>query len=364
MAGYRDLRHPAITRTSCGDVLVAFEATEQLSPNQDAINVVAVVRSPDHGKTWSVPQVVRTIENETEYGLATPSFVLDNVTGRLFLMTIFGFLPEGGQDLGDTLRIQLSYSDDCGRSWKHRDITTQIEGPHRWRSRAVVPGHGIQLANGPWTGRLMQPVVIEDETGIRRFVAVCSDDQGVSWWAGNPVGEGARDCTVAEISDGRVVMKAISDSDGECMGIYTEDGGRNWRGAEACFNKTPRGATAVVEAAFPWSPIGTPQAKAMLHPQAFYQEDGTVPFSVVMASDDELHSFCGMAQIDSKQMDNPDVASYPEYRLAVVAYGTDRGIEVALVPYDIMGLRDLAYGWNLSGAEQDRILADLGLLSA
>lgn len=361
--GYQVFKNPAVSRTPSQEIVLAFEGHTQAEQDQ-GLTAVLVCRSKDFGATWSEPSVVRKLDGTFNSSASCPSFVVDNVTGRVFLLTSFAFGDQetpGASDFGDTLHIQLAFSDDSGLTWNFRDITTQIDGPRKWRSRTVVPGHGIQLANGPWTGRLMQPIVIEDEDGVQRFVAVCSDDQGVSWWAGNPVGEGAIDCTVAEVSDGRVVMKSRYMDTGQCIGIYSEDGGRNWRGEEACFDVTPPGATAVIESAFPWAPAGTKQAQVILHPQVVYDDDGNIPFSALFSSADDLASFSGMSRIDTKQMRNPDVASVPECRMALVAYWTDRGIEVAQVPYDELGLHDLAYGWNKEGTEQDRILKELGM---
>ncbi|WP_420175546.1 exo-alpha-sialidase [Luteococcus sp. OSA5] len=140
-----------------------------------------------------------------------PSLLTDHTTGRIFCFYTSsvnaGYASSRtGNDPEDPNITQndYSFSDDDGLTWQHRRITGQSKDP-AWAGMFAASGEGLQLRHGPWAGRLIQQYVVRVNGG-NYTVGVYSDDHGETWQYGVPVGPGADENKVSELSDGSVLL--------------------------------------------------------------------------------------------------------------------------------------------------------------
>ncbi|OBQ53555.1 neuramidase [Streptomyces sp. H-KF8] len=201
-------RIPALTRTTKGTLLAAYDARPTLGDLPGNLGVV-LRRSTDGGTTWQAQQVVRKEAAPKGYG--DPSLLVDRETGRVFVFYaasvnqgFFGSATGNDENDPDVLQADYSYSDDDGLTWKHERITAEIKNP-AWAGMFAASGEGIQLRHGTHKGRLIQQYAIRNN-GANYAVSAYSDDHGATWKMGTPVGPGGDENKTVELSDGRVML--------------------------------------------------------------------------------------------------------------------------------------------------------------
>jgi sialidase-1 len=220
-AGYEIYRIPGLIVIPAGaqladgsqlttDLVLAFaEARRNGSLDNGDIDLV-MKRSADGGQTWSEMMVVRQWESGVgKIGNATPVF--DRETGVLHLFHIAGTGP---------LETWYTQSADGGLTFS----TPENFGPG-----IVGPGHGIQIAAGEYTGRLLIPRHADGSS-----LAFYSDDHGDTWQASAPVGMG-NESEIAETGDGRLIQvmrpnHPVSKPHDplQAMFSFSDDGGQTW----------------------------------------------------------------------------------------------------------------------------------------
>ena len=166
-------RIPALVVTNSGTVLAFAEAR---ASGYDWGHIRMVVRrSEDNGKTWG-PEVDITSQFP-DNSCGNPSPVVERETGRVFLSYHFRTNPSHTNS-GPT-HVGLTYSDDDGKTWsKSKFVTAQFKPKSRpWL--LIGPGHGIQLTQGKYDGRLVIPCY-----GQGSGYVVYSDDKGQTWTVG------------------------------------------------------------------------------------------------------------------------------------------------------------------------------------
>jgi sialidase-1 len=223
-------RIPALEVTTRGTVIAAYDARPTLSDLPGNIAVV-VRRSTDGGRTWGAPIYAR--RDTAPFGYGDPSFVVDRETGRLFLFYaasvrqgIFGSHTGNDEQDPDIVQADVSWSDDDGVTWTHRRITNAIKKPE-WVSLFASSGAGIQLRAGPHKGRLIQQYAVR--VGSAFFAAsAMSDDHGATWRMGAPIGPGADENKVVELSDGRLMLNIRAKPHRKVA--WSSDGGETWTG--------------------------------------------------------------------------------------------------------------------------------------
>lgn len=223
-------RIPALEVTTRGTVIAAYDARPTLSDLPGNIAVV-VRRSTDHGRTWGAPIYAR--RDTAPFGFGDPSFVVDRETGRIFLFYassvrqgFFGSHAGNDERDPDILQADVSWSDDDGVTWTHRRITGAIKR-REWSALFASSGAGIQLRRGPHKGRLIQQYVVR--VGTTHFAAsAMSDDHGTTWRMGAPVGPGADENKVVELSDGRLMLNSRAKPHRKVA--WSSDGGETWTG--------------------------------------------------------------------------------------------------------------------------------------
>ena len=342
---------PAIDRTPGRKLILAFEKRPAGGQAQ-----VWYTRSNDHGISWEEPRVLFDQETYTDSGQAftEPQIIISQVTGRLFIA-----VTTRSDDDDSKNHIAVALSDDEGDTWRYRDLTSLVDGDQSWVSRRTAHGHGVQLRHGIWTGRLAYVAVATEADGKRGAVAVCSDDQGISWWAGKFAGEKVVQATITELADGKLVLGCVEETDqGLTFNAYASaDGGRSFTeplGKKAFGNTLPT----AVERAFYSAPEHTEQSRVMLAVAPDQNGQGTVRSMFDFASE-----LLGIIPFTSQPVNTLDVVSLEDIRIVTVAYETDSGISVAAFCIDSLSLKYLAVGWNASEEEQRQVLRRAGLLS-
>ena len=137
---------PAIDRTPGRKLILAFE---KRIPNQRC--EVWYTRSSDHGISWEEPQVLFDQETYTDSGDASHPrrLLFPRLPGGFLVAVTTRTAKDDSKN-----RIAVAFTDDEGDTWRYRDLTTLVDGDQNWVSRRTAYGHGLQVRNGVWTGRL------------------------------------------------------------------------------------------------------------------------------------------------------------------------------------------------------------------
>lgn len=233
--GYYCFRIPAIVKTKSGTLLAFAEARKNNCGDEGDIDMV-VKRSSDKGKTWSALQL---IWSDAENTCGNPAPVVEEVSGKIHLLMSWNL---GTDDIGtinsgtskDTRRVYKTSSTDDGLTWASpKEITADVKLAS-WGWYATGPGHGLQISNGAYKGRLVIPCDnIERGSGRKGYSHIIySDDHGESWKLGGvtpPIGLNPNESTVAELADGRLILNMrVSNNNNLRMKSISADGGLTW----------------------------------------------------------------------------------------------------------------------------------------
>ena len=226
--GYHTYRIPAIIRTTKGTVLAFCEGRKHSARDWGDIDVL-VKRSRDGGRTWSAAIKVADFGEDT---VGNPAPVEDRRSGTVWLLLTRnpGHVPEKnilpGLE-GPTRTVWLTYSKDDGLSWAPPvEITRSVKRPE-WSWYATGPVNGIQLRSG----RLVIPCdhVVRADLSQRYSHVIYSDDGGRSWQIGGAVGPDCNESTVAELSDGTLMLNMRSYAGRNRRAVaLSSDGGLSW----------------------------------------------------------------------------------------------------------------------------------------
>lgn len=249
--GYKSFRIPAIVGTPAGELLAFAEGRVGGSGDFGDIDIV-MKRSRDGGKSWSGIQVVATYD-DLQAGNPAPVMDLTDPAypkGRLFLFFNTGNNHEGEVRKGKGLReVWYKTSTDGGMTWNDPvNITTQVHRPNQpavnaaynfpddWRSYANTPGHGMQLTEGKYKGRIY--IAANHSTGAPKsnFAdyqahGFYTDDHGKTFTLSETIPvEGGNEATAAELSGGRLMFNARNQKGDIRARIVatSSDGGAQW----------------------------------------------------------------------------------------------------------------------------------------
>jgi len=212
--GYFNFRIPSLCVALDKTIIAIAEGRVHTRWDVGDINLV-MRRSFDGGQTWTDGEMI------WDYGaqsVSNPTMVLDRDTGRIFLFVVLNSYeeeasgdPSFAADDGDYYR----YSDDSGATWSEPISVRHIVGENNWPG----PGHGIQLCNHPYEGRLVIPL---------RRRSIYSDDHGQTWQLGEPNNSWS-ETTVVELMDGTLMRNDRSSRmDGLRRISTSKDGGQTW----------------------------------------------------------------------------------------------------------------------------------------
>ncbi|MFN0167547.1 MAG: exo-alpha-sialidase [Bryobacteraceae bacterium] len=213
--------------TRKGTLLAFCEGRKDTRSDTGNIDIV-LRRSNDKGQTWS-PMV--TLADHGPDTIGNPAPVQDEKTGTIWLLlagnpghTSEREIIETGEK--GTRTVWVMSSSDDGVTWsKPVEITKDVK-PDNWTWYATGPVNGIQTRSG----RLVIPCDHEVK-GHRGFYShvIYSDDHGKSWKLGGSASELTDESTVAELSDGALMLNMRSNAKRYRRSVsLSKDGGVTW----------------------------------------------------------------------------------------------------------------------------------------
>lgn len=231
--GYACFRIPTLLTTS-KNVILAFAEARKLNCGDAGDIDIVLRRSEDGGKSWSGLQVVRSDSTNT---CGNPVPILDKTNGRILLVSSWNLGTDHEKQVMDLTsqkgrQVYVQYSDSEGRTWSAaKEITASVKMKN-WTWYATGPCHGLQIANGPYKGRLVVPVNHVEMPAKKNFSNVIySDDHGSTWKLGdNTPQDQMNEVTVAELSTGMLMLN-MRNANRTIRARHTStssDGGQTW----------------------------------------------------------------------------------------------------------------------------------------
>lgn len=200
-AGVHTYRIPALLETKRGTLIAMADARHDSSSDLPGRISLVMRRSNDGGQTWSPMVTVREVK---EGGVGDPSLLLDLQTGRVWCFHAYGE-PGVGFNVstpGRTLEIHAIHSDDEGEHWSAPiNLTPQLRDPS-WQSLFATSGTHFHTRRG----RYLVPLVVKDREGRVTARNAYSDDRGVTWKVGPPIGDETDESHAVELADGNVLQ--------------------------------------------------------------------------------------------------------------------------------------------------------------
>lgn len=231
-AGYNCFRIPVMLTTAKGTILAFAEARKNNCGDAGDIDLV-VKRSADGGKTWSPLSVVWNDDANT---CGNPAPVVDAKTGTIHLLSTWNLGTDHEKDIisqksQDTRRVYVLSSKDDGKTWSSPNEITKDVKKENWTWYATGPVSGIQVKKGKYKGRMVIPCDFI-EAGTKKYYShvIYSDDNGKNWKLGGvSPQDGVNESTVAELSDGRLMlnMRNFGTSRNRQVAVSI-DGGVTW----------------------------------------------------------------------------------------------------------------------------------------
>lgn len=337
---YSSLRIPALVVSKKG-TLLAFAAGRIDSGSDWADMDLVMRRSEDGGRTWEPLQVVAEREGHTPTDNPTP-IVADDGTIHLVYQR-------------DYARAYHVRSVDDGRTWSEpTDITyafDTFQDEYPWKVLAPGPGHSIQLSSG----RLIVPVwlaasdVVTPHRSHRpsRIATIYSDDEGVTWKAGELVPDvpgfiNPSETMAVELADGRVMLNIRNESERSRRGVsYSADGISGWAlptYVEDLFEPICMGSILRVD--YPEKGTGllfvNPDSEAIpKHPRANltvkWSADGGNTWPADLVLEPGIAGYADLAV-------GPDGTGYCLFETKQAA--SQKGLSIHIIPFDIQRLRN------------------------
>lgn len=218
-------RIPGLVVTKKGTIIATFDNRYHHNGDLPADIDVAVRRSTDGGNTWSK---ITTCINARDipgigHGVGDPAILLDESNNRIWIAGLAA--PKTGHPIwksktgtaspAECGQFILAYSDDEGKTWsKPINITEPIKrlgdpDTKNWGLIFQGPGNGICMRDGT----LVFPAQVwgikepGGKMGNKRVgVLVYSKDNGKTWTSSKSMDFGGSESTVAELSDGSLML--------------------------------------------------------------------------------------------------------------------------------------------------------------
>ncbi|MEU5432370.1 sialidase family protein [Streptomyces sp. NPDC020719] len=217
VGGYGCYRIPALVKTRAGSLLAFAEGRKSPTCADRGDIDLVMRRSTDDGRTWGPAHVV--LEGSPDdptapYTRGNPAPVVDRASGNVFLLSTSNEATPTGPRLPWVQR-----SDDDGVSWSRPRALPTFSGAHTgWF--ATGPSHGVQLTEGPHTGRLVVGAHQNPRSGTRYAGVLYSDDHGATWRASSTANSyvagsvNPGEVSVAELPGGSVYLASRNEIGG------------------------------------------------------------------------------------------------------------------------------------------------------
>lgn len=281
LAGFKCHRIPALTTATNGWIIAAWDGRPETCQDAPQANSIVYRISKDGGKSWTpIQTALAGTPGANKVGFSDPSFVVDRVTGTIFLFSVKSFdaglfQSQLGTDPNarNILQAHVIESHDNGQTWVNpRTITDQVTQGHddQWFTRFASSGEGIQLRYGAHTGRLIQQYAVANAGSTSLMaVSVYSDDHGATWKPGAPSEGSADENKVVELSDGRLLLNSRTQGTaGQRLEAISYDGGQTWGPFRHNWDLTdPRNNASIIRA-YPNAPQGSARARVLLFSNA------------------------------------------------------------------------------------------------
>ena len=238
-AGFVSYRIPGIVVTVQGTVLAYAEARKFTSADRGEIEI-HLRRSTDGGRTFSPQQQIAHLGPRLSRNPHMPDDKKKKDMGGPDEQTVNNPMLIAARDgtvhfvyCVEYMRAFHARSNDDGLTWTQPvEITATFDrfrSEIEWQAIATGPGHGIELRSG----RLIVPVWLAtyEKTAPQRkgCSVIFSDDGGATWQRGAMAMTIGGESSVAELSDGRVVLSSRNtDQRNRRAVVYSRDGATGW----------------------------------------------------------------------------------------------------------------------------------------
>ena len=198
---YAGIREPNAIMTDQGTLVVVFGPHDQDARNDRAHQDLICRTSKNNGASWS--PALRIMDYDMESLLPT-TLIYDRENARIVLLVNVIFnAPEREDRLGvnTTCEHYVLFSEDEGKSWTDPKPILEDEPG----ICVFGGGHGIQLQQSEYAGRLLVPGGVGPNGSIQGVFY--SDDHGDNWVFSKNGRIGNTEATACELSDGTIFFQ-------------------------------------------------------------------------------------------------------------------------------------------------------------
>ena len=237
----KNFRIPGIVETPKGTLVAVFDNRFNHAGDLPADITVGVSVSKDKGNTWSpIRTAISCKDLPGGSGIGDPAILCDPSNGRIWVAALRA--PNAGHPIWKSStgtadpkacgQFILAYSDNEGQSWsKPINITEEIKrladpDTKDWGLVFQGPGAGIAMTDGT----LVFPAQIWGNKGSapHHGVLVYSKDHGKTWASSKAMPFGGSESTVAETTDGALLLNTREGGGGLRVTGRTTDLGQTW----------------------------------------------------------------------------------------------------------------------------------------
>ena len=241
LGAFHTYRIVSTVQLNDGTILLSYDGRPD-GGDSPSPNSILQRRSTDGGTSWEPETFIHEghVDNpddphDAALGYSDPSYVYDAEKDIVFNFHVWskdkGFADSSaGTDDNDRniVSAEVSTSRDQGKTYTHRSVTKEMQEEGLVAAFASS-GHGIQIKNGTYKGRLVVQFAGRYEDGSVRAFSLFSDDHGQTWQRGKSVGTNMNENKVVELQDGRLMLNSrIPSGTAARFVAYSDDGGQSW----------------------------------------------------------------------------------------------------------------------------------------
>jgi sialidase-1 len=229
-------RIPAITTTTAGTLIAAYDLRHGGWNDLPGDIDVAISRSTDGGRSFEPPRVAIDMGSDPRWrhdGVGDPAILVDPSNGRIWIAALWSHGDRGWHGSGpgltpeETGQLVLVHSDDDGLTWSRpRSITSEVKDPG-WSLLLAGPGRGIALQDGTLVFAAQYRDGLDSDR-VPYATILHSRDHGQTWHLGAGARPHTTEAQVIELSDGVLMLNMRDDRGGSRAVALTRDLGLTW----------------------------------------------------------------------------------------------------------------------------------------